>query len=70
MQIPFILALQALSHTITVNTTSGVLSGVQADGGMLYFYLLLSPLHKVTRWTSGVLQGHCKVPHLHFLRGG
>ncbi|KAI0251022.1 Alpha/Beta hydrolase protein [Lactifluus subvellereus] len=32
MAIPFILAAQALSHTTTVNTTSGRLSGVQADG--------------------------------------
>jgi hypothetical protein len=64
MQIPFILALQALSHTITVNTTSGILSGVQADGGMLYFYLLLSPLHTVTHFGPvASFKGIVRFPH-------
>jgi hypothetical protein len=31
--IPFILVLQALSQSITVNTTSGQLLGIKADGG-------------------------------------
>ena len=55
LAIPFILAVEALAaalthdHTITVNTTSGRLSGVQTDGGMRHLRFLLSLVPKVTR---------------------
>ena len=48
MAIPFILAVQALSHTITVNTTSGRLSGVRADGGMRHLRFSLFLVLKIT----------------------
>jgi len=59
--VPFILAVvvQAWFQTISVDTTSGHLSGTQADGGTHSRYrdILLSEL---TRCTSGILQRHCK----------
>jgi len=53
--VPFILAsaVQAWSaKTITVNTTSGCLSGTQAGGGAQTHYLLLT---KMTCCTSGII---------------
>jgi hypothetical protein len=53
----FILASAVLSKAITVDTASGRLLGIQADGGAHSLRLLLSEL---TFCTSGILQGHCK----------
>ena len=54
--VPFILAstVQAWSKakTITVDTTSGCLSGTQAGGGAQAHYLLLT---KMTWCTSGII---------------
>ena len=57
-----IFIIQVWSQTITVNTTSGRLLGIQADRGMvfpLHFVALLTPYNPPT---SGILQGHCKIP--------
>jgi len=50
-------AVHVCSEVITIDTASGRLSGIQADGGAHGFQLLLS---KLTFWTSGNLQSHCK----------
>ena len=50
-------AVNVWSEAITVDTTSGRLLGIQADGGARSFQLVLSEL---TFRTSGILQRHCK----------
>jgi hypothetical protein len=54
--------IQVWSQTITVNTTSGKLLGTQADGGMYSRYTLSPYSAQVMHRTSGILQGHCKIP--------
>jgi hypothetical protein len=57
-----IFIIQVWSQTITVNTTSGQLFGTQADGGMCSLYTLSPYSPQLIYRTSGILQGHCKIP--------
>jgi hypothetical protein len=57
-----ILVIQVWSQSITVNTTSGRLLGTQADGGMYSLYILSPYSPQLIHWTSGIIQGHCKIP--------
>ena len=53
----FASAVQIWSKAIIVDTASGRLLGIQADGGARSLRILLS---KLTFCTSGILQRHCK----------
>jgi hypothetical protein len=57
-----IFIIQVWSQTITVNTTSGRLLGTQADGGMYSVYTLSPYSPQLIHRTSGIIQGHCKIP--------
>jgi len=58
----FIIHWQLWSQTIIVNTTSGRLLGAQANGGVCSLYTFSPCSPELIHRTSGILQGHCKIP--------